>query len=65
MHNEKRNPVSNDTGNEYVALRAIEKRNFKTDASGYDFPMAKPKAQLQNASARKPLLAIGRGFGAR
>jgi hypothetical protein len=32
----KRNPVSNDTGNEYAALRAIEKRNFKTHASGYD-----------------------------
>jgi hypothetical protein len=30
MHNENEIPVSNDTGNEYAALRAIEKRNFKT-----------------------------------
>ena len=37
----------------------LKKRNFKPDASGYDFPTAQPRAQLQDFEAtpvsRRPL----------
>lgn len=46
--NGKRFPVPDGTGISCSALRAIVKRNIKTDASGCPKPMADSKSRLQD-----------------